>query len=384
MNIRYILYSILTKIRRNEMNYSSRTKNTDDLGKITEKEIYEIPASLNKVIENKAKIIDVAKKIVSSGIEHIYLIGSGSSYLAGFTISYLFNNIGSIPTYAIYATEFQYLIKPILNKNDCIIGLSQSGETKGVIESINIGKEHGCLTIAITNNMVSNLAKISDISLYLQCGVEISILSTKTYVSELAILSILSLEIAKKKKSITNNEYNTIWVNLASLPTNIQTHLSNLHKKIKLISKNLKLFEFCFYLGSGADYPTVMEGCLKLKEGARFIGHAYPTSEFSHGPLTLIGPNICVISIIPQENDKKKQNILKLLKKIKDLNGIILVFYCSNEVYDQFDFKIKVPTTNKYLRPIISVIGFQLLTLEIARLRGINCDTPRYLTKISH
>lgn len=121
------------------MSYSSTTKNTDDLGKITEKEIYEIPATLNKVIESRLKIIDVAKRIMSSGIEHIYLIGSGSSYLAGFTISYLFNNIGSIPTYAVFVTEFQYLIKPILNENDCIIGLSQSGETKGVIDSINIG-----------------------------------------------------------------------------------------------------------------------------------------------------------------------------------------------------------------------------------------------------
>jgi len=149
------------------MSYSSTTKNTDDLGLITEKEIYEIPSTLKNVIENKWKIIEVAERIVSSRIEHIYLIGSGSSYLAGFTISYLFNNIGSIPTYAIYATEFQYLIKPILNENDCIIGLSQSGETKGVIDSINIGRKLGCLTIAITNYMASNLAKISDISLHL-------------------------------------------------------------------------------------------------------------------------------------------------------------------------------------------------------------------------
>ncbi|TKJ16644.1 MAG: hypothetical protein CEE43_19580 [Promethearchaeota archaeon Loki_b32] len=320
---------------------------------------------------------------MSSGIEHIYLIGSGSSYLAGFTISYLFNNIGSIPTYAVFATEFQYLIKPILNENDCIIGLSQSGETKGVIDSINSGRKLGCLTIAITNYMASNLAKISDISLHLQCSIENSVLSTKTYISELVILSILSLEIAKIKKRITDNEYNTIWEDLTSLPKNIQTHLSKLHREIKSISKNLKTIEFCFYLGSGADYPTVMEGCLKLKEGARFIGHAYPTSEFSHGPLTIVGPNICVISIIPQENDKKKQNIFKILKRIKDLNGIVLVLYSSNEIYDQFDFKIKVPTTNQYLQPINSVIGFQLLTLEIARLRGINCDTPRYLTKIT-
>ncbi|MBY8983052.1 MAG: SIS domain-containing protein, partial [Candidatus Lokiarchaeota archaeon] len=172
-------------------------------GIITEKEIYEIPKTLSNIINNKEIIIKVAKEIANNNTKHIFIIGAGSSYHAGFAISYMFNRITKIPTFCEFSMEFQYLIKPILQKEDCIIAMSQSGETKDTIDSIKLAKDlKNCLTIAITNDDNSELAKSSDFSLSLLCEEEKSILATKTYINQLAVLSLLALNIAKEKNTI--------------------------------------------------------------------------------------------------------------------------------------------------------------------------------------
>ena len=173
------------------------------LGKHTQKEIFEIPSSLRKVIEHKKIFTKLAKEIVEKEVKHIFLVGAGSSYHAGFAMSYMFNRITKIPTFTEFSMEFQYLVKPILTKEDCVIGISQSGETKDTIEVIKISKELGCLTIGITNDANSNLAKISHYDIDLNCGKENSVLATKTYVTELTALAILSLEIANAVNSVT-------------------------------------------------------------------------------------------------------------------------------------------------------------------------------------
>ena len=203
------------------------------LGKLTQKEIFEIPSSLKKVIEQKNLISRIAKGIISKNVNHIFVIGAGSSYHAGFAMSYMFNRITKIPTFTEFSMEFQYLVKPILTKDDCVIALSQSGETKDTIDSIKISKEIGCLTIGITNDPNSNLAKISEYSINLNCGKENSVLATKTYVTELAVLAILSVEISKEKKSINNEEINSIWVELVRIPDKIYSILPILHENIK-------------------------------------------------------------------------------------------------------------------------------------------------------
>ena len=238
------------------------------LGKFTQKEIFEIPSSLRKVIDQKKEISHIAKVIIERKTNHIFLIGAGSSYHAGFAMSYMLNRITKIPTFTEFSMEFQYLVKPILTKEDCVIGLSQSGETKDTIEAIKISKGYGCLTIGVTNNLNSGLAEISDNTIHLNCGKENSVLATKTYVTELAALAILSLEIAKEKKSISNEEINSIWVELMRIPDKIHSILPILHDDIKEYSNFLKSTRFCFILGSGPDYATAMEAALKLKEGA--------------------------------------------------------------------------------------------------------------------
>lgn len=359
----------------------------EELGKITQKEIYEIPDALKRVIEQREIIEKIASEVISRNIGHIYLIGAGTSYHAGFAMAYMFNRITNIPTFTEFSMEFQYLIKPILKENDCIIGISQSGETKDTIESVEIGKRMGCLTIGLTNHISSSLGKTCYFGVSLQCEDEKSVLATKTYIAELAVLSMLSLEISRKKDIIAIEEYRLIWEELSSIPIKIKTILPVLHKEIKDHSQYFKFAEFCFILGSGPDYATAMEASLKLKEGARIFGQAYSTAEFPHGPITLADSKAWILAIIPHEDDKRKKNILNLLKRIKERKATILGLYESIEDEEEIpmpvDFRIQVPNTLKDLQPLMMILGVQLLTLEIARIKGINPDSPKFLTKVS-
>jgi glucosamine--fructose-6-phosphate aminotransferase (isomerizing) len=368
------------------LNLNEIQKNENVLGKFTQNEIFDIPNALKRAIKQKDLVNKIAKEVVKRGTRHIFLIGAGSSYHAGFAMSYMFNRVTNIPTFTEFSMEFQFLIKPILNPNDCVIGLSQSGETKDTIESIKIAKDIGCLTIAITNNLKSELAKVCEFSVSLECEEEKSVLATKTYVSELAILAMFSLEIGRENKSISNEDYNSIWVELIRIPDRIYSVLPLLHDKIKDYSQFFKFAKFCFILGSGSDYATAMEAALKLKEGARIYGQAYSTAEFPHGPITLADSNTCILAIIPHEKDKRKENLLNLLKRIKERKATIFGVYeaiKNEEIPDPIDYGIQVPNTLSDLQPLIMILAIQLLTLEISRINGINCDTPKFLSKVS-
>jgi glucosamine--fructose-6-phosphate aminotransferase (isomerizing) len=363
-----------------------KMEHNQNLGKYTQKEIFEIPNSLKKVINKKDYINKIASTIVNRNIEHIYLIGAGTSYHAGFAMTYMFNRITKIPSFTEFSMEFQYLIKPIITERDCIIGISQSGETKDTIQSVQISKELGCLTISITNNLDSKLAKICDFCIELESGEEKSILATKTYVAELAVLAMLSLEIANRKKIIKHEEYNSIWIELMRIPDRIKTILPETHEKIKKSSNFFKFAKFWFILGSGPDYATAMEAALKLKEGARIYGQAYSTAEFPHGPITLADSNTCILAIIPHEKDERKERILNLLERIKERNATIIGVYEtveSGKAPEPIDIGIEVPNTSIDLQPLVMILAVQLLVLEIAKTKGLNPDEPKFLTKVS-
>jgi glucosamine--fructose-6-phosphate aminotransferase (isomerizing) len=360
--------------------------NSKELGSITEREIYQIPGKLKLLLQNREKITEITNKIDVENIKHIYLIGAGSSYHAGFAMSYMFNSFG-IPTHCEFSMEFRYLIEPILRKDDCIIALSQSGETKDTIESIKLAKESkDCLTIAITNNIDSTLAHVCDHRISLYCGKEESVLATKTYINQLAVLAILALEMAKHRNSIKKERYDYIQQELEKIPKSIKDSLDPLHNEIKKYSQYFKFAEFCFILGGGPDYATAMEASLKLKEGSRIFGQAYSTAEFPHGPITLADSSAWILAIIPKEEDQRKRNLIRLLERIKERKATILGVYEAeepDETVEPIDFGIQVPNTIDDLQPLLMILAVQLLTLEISRIKGINCDTPKYLSKVS-
>jgi glucosamine--fructose-6-phosphate aminotransferase (isomerizing) len=352
----------------------------------TEEEIYEIPEKLKNAINQRDLIKKIANNFNEHNVKHIYLLGAGTSYHAGFAMSYMFNRITKIPTYTEFSMEFQYLIEPILLRDDCVIGISQSGETKDTIESIRIANKIGCFTIGITNNIESELAKACDFAISLKCDEEKSVLATKTYVSELAILSLLALEIAMSRKTISENEYKKVINELKSIPMLIKEILPDLHTHIKKLSQYFKFSKFCFIIGGGPDYATAMEASLKLKEGSRIFGQAYSTAEFPHGPITLADSDAWILAMISHEKDKRKENLINLLLRIKERKATILGIYeaeNSEELPNFIDFGIRVPNTLKDLQPLVMILAVQLLTLEIAKIKGINCDTPKFLTKVS-
>ncbi len=364
-----------------------KTNNIDQkLGRYTQSEIFEIPQCLKRVLKQKDLISTLVKEIVKRKTHHIYIIGAGSSYHAGYAMSYMFNRLTKIPTFTEFSMEFLYLIKPILSKEDCVIAISQSGKTKDTINSIEISKNMGCLTIGITNDLNSDLTKICDFNFGLKCKEEKSVLATKTYVSSLALLAILSLEIARENKTVVNEEYNKIWVELVRIPDKIHSILPLLHEKIKKHAIYFKNINYCFILGSGPEYATAMEASLKLKEGSRIFGQAYSTAEFPHGPITLADSNTGILAIIPYENDQRKQILLSLLKRLKEREAIIIGIYEYLEninVPEPVSYGIEIPNTVPDLQPILMILAIQLLTLEISRVYGINCDTPKFLTKVS-
>jgi glucosamine--fructose-6-phosphate aminotransferase (isomerizing) len=301
-------------------------------------------------------------------------------------MAYMFNRF-SIPTHCEFSMEFRYLIEPILQEDDCIIALSQSGETKDTIESIKLAKDSkDCLTIAVTNNIDSTLANVCDHKLSIYCGKEDSVLATKTYINQLAVLALLALEMAKNRGSINEEGYEEIQQELDKIPNTIKISLEPLHDKIRDYSQYFKFAEFCFILGGGPDYATAMEASLKLKEGSRIFGQAYSTAEFPHGPITLADSSAWILAIIPQEEDQRKRNLIHLLRRIKERKATILGVYEAEkpeETIEPIDFGIQVPNTINDLQPILMILAVQLLTLEISRIKGINCDTPKYLSKVS-
>ncbi len=362
-------------------------KKQKELGHYTRNEIFEIPNILCNLTRKFSEIEKVAKKLISNNINRIYLIGAGSSYHAGFAISYMFNRLSKIPCYTQYSMEFQYLTAPILKQNDLVIAISQSGETQDTVEATKIANEIGCITIGLSNNLSSSLISQCDYKLLLDCGEEKSVLATKTYLAELTILATLALYLAKCNEQISNEEFNKIWDELNSIPAKVKEIIPILHQKIKDISLYFKFAKFCFILGSGADYATAMEASLKLKEGARIFGQAYSTAEFPHGPITLADSDAFIIAIIPHENDKRKEKLLNLLNRIKERNAMIFGVYESDEFGLKnpkfMDIGLRVPNTIPDLQPLVVILPIQLLTLEIARIKGIDCDTPKFLTKVS-
>jgi glucosamine--fructose-6-phosphate aminotransferase (isomerizing) len=367
------------------MNTENVNGDIENLGKYTQREIFEIPQCLKRVLQQKDLISIIAKEILKRNTTHIYLIGAGSSYHAGFAMSYMFNRLTNIPTFTEFSMEFQYLIKPILKKEDCVIAISQSGETKDTIKSMEISKEIGCLAIGITNNLDSDLTKVCDFNIGLECREEKSVLATKTYVASLAILAMLSLEIAREKNTIINEEYNEIWVELVRIPDKIHSILPQLHSRIKKNAIYFKNLNYSFILGSGPEYATAMEAALKLKEGARIFGQAYSAAEFPHGPITLADSNTGILAIIPYEDDQRKYNLLNLLKRLKEREAIIFGIYefiKEETLPEPISYGIEVPNTVPDLQPILMILAIQLLTLEISRAYGINCDTPKFLSKV--
>ena len=310
--------------------------------------------------------------------KRIIICACGTSWHAGLVGEYMLEQYAEIPTEVDYASEFRYR-HPIIDKNDTVIFISQSGETADTLAALKEAKKKGALCLGVCNVVGSSIARDSDTGVYIHAGPEIGVASTKAFTSQLIVLSLITL-LAARRKNLSLFEGQEIIKELQSIPKKVEAILKQ-NELIKEISTKYSDSRNFLYLGRGYNFPVALEGALKLKEISYIHAEGYPAAEMKHGPIALIDNDMPVVFIATKDSvyDKVVSNI----QEVRARKGRILAIV--NEGDDQIesmvDHVIKVPKTHNMLTPILTVIPLQLIAYHIAVKKGLNVDQPRNLAK---
>jgi glutamine---fructose-6-phosphate transaminase (isomerizing) len=308
-----------------------------------------------------------------------YIISAcGTSWHAGLVGEYMFEQFIRIPTEVEYASEFRYR-NPIITENDSIFFISQSGETADTLAAMREAKLRGALTMGLCNAVGSTIARESDAGVYIHAGPEIGVASTKAFTSQLTVLAIITLFLARKKNmSLTDGK--SIVREMEQLPEKISKILQ-LNQQIEYIASEFQDAKNFLYLGRGYNFPVALEGALKLKEISYIHAEGYPAAEMKHGPIALIDENMPAVFIAPKDStyDKISSNIAEV--KARKGKIIAIASESDTEIDKIVDYSIKIPDTIRMLMPILTVIPLQLLAYHIAVKKGLNVDQPRNLAK---
>ena len=348
------------------------------------KEIYEQPEVIKKTINAfvNDKIDFNGSGLTSDilkDINGIYIVACGSAYHVGVCAQYIIEGLARVPVRVDIASEFRYR-KPLLNENDVLIVISQSGETADTLAALREAKELGIKTIAIVNTVGSSIAREADYVLYTLAGPEIAVATTKAYSTQLIVSYLFAIELASAKGKIDSNTYNSLLDEMKLLPDKISSILDNEIKRIQKISSELSGIKDAFYIGRGLDYAVSLEGSLKLKEVSYVHSEAYAAGELKHGTISLIEDETLTIGIITQ--DEIYEKTISNLVEVKSRGAYIITVAPSKIDVDKVtDYKITIPETNKYFYPSITVVPLQLLGYYIAVAKGVDVDKPRNLAK---
>ena len=311
----------------------------------------------------------------------IIIVACGSAMHAGLVGKNKIEELANIPVEVEIASEFRYK-KLFIDENSLVIAISQSGETADTLAAVKIAKEIKATTLGIINRVDSTIARNTDYVFYTKAGIEKAVATTKAYSAQIAILSLIALNIAIRNKLIDEIETNNIIESIKTLPTKIESLLTEEKiKEIKNIANKLYQKEDMYFIGRNVDYALCMEGALKLKEISYIHSEAYAAGELKHGTISLIDEGTPVISIITDE--KIAEKTISNIKEVKSrgANTILVTNEENNNNYDCIDNKIIIPTTHKLFEPILAVIPLQILAYEIAKLRGCDIDQPKNLAK---
>ncbi len=351
------------------------------------KEIYEQPNILKNVwmgrinlekgaVSFEEKILDLAE---SRSIERLMIIGCGTAYYAGLCGKYILERYTSIPVEVELGSEFRYRAIQ-LSPGTAVLAVSQSGETADTLASVRKARELGCRVISIVNVVGSTLTRESDHVIYTQAGPEISVASTKAYLTQLAALYLLSVFLGRARRQMTNQAARGLLSELMKIPEKIQWILDH-QDAIKIAAKKYHQAKSSFYLGRGFNYPTALEGALKNKEISYSHAEAYAAGEMKHGPIALIDKQFPVVCICTQGNTYEK--MISNVKEIEARGGkIIAIANPGDRIVKQLTrHVIEVPETVEELSPLLNVIPLQLLAYYIALYRGCDIDKPRNLAK---
>jgi len=322
-------------------------------------------------------IIEYEKKIINA--KRIIIAACGTSWHAGLVAEYLFEDLARIPVEVEYASEFRYR-NPVINEEDVVIAISQSGETADTLAAIEMAKSKGAIVLGICNVVGSSIARATHGGSYTHAGPEIGVASTKAFTAQVTVLTMMALSIARKKGTITESAYQEMAVEMQRIPEKVAEVLKT-EPYIKTIAEEYKDVAHFLYLGRGYNFPVALEGALKLKEISYIHAEGYPAAEMKHGPIALIDENMPVVFLAT--NMSAYEKIISNMQEVNARKGrIIAIVSEHDEVLDEVaEHVITIPKTSEALTPLLSVIPLQLLAYHIAVMRGCNVDQPRNLAK---
>lgn len=351
------------------------------------KEIHEQPKAItdtyrgrllrNEAIIKMAGVEDNMKKFLNAN--RIIIVACGTSWHAGLVAEYIFEDLARIPVEVEYASEFRYR-NPVITENDVVIAISQSGETADTLAAIKLAKSKGAFVFGVCNVVGSSIARETDAGAYTHAGPEIGVASTKAFTTQITVLTLMALRLARAKGTISSSDFRQHLLELELIPKKVEQALeSDAH--IRMIADIYKDSRNCLYLGRGFNFPVALEGALKLKEISYIHAEGYPAAEMKHGPIALIDENMPIVVIATKKGHYEK--VVSNIQEIKSRKGKIIgiVTEGDTQVRDLADHVIEVPDTLESLSPLLTTIPLQLLSYHIAVLLGKNVDQPRNLAK---
>jgi glutamine---fructose-6-phosphate transaminase (isomerizing) len=351
------------------------------------KEIYEQPRVIADALRGRMSaaqgwiklggLSEYSSRIANA--ERFIITACGTSWHSGLIGEYLIEDLARVPVEVEYASEFRYR-NPIINERDVVIAISQSGETADTLAAIGIAKERGALIYGICNVIGSSIARISDAGSYCHAGPEIGVASTKAFTTQICIITLIALQLAKEKGTISTSKLREILYELENLPKKIEKALE-LNDQILEIAKIYKDAKNFLYLGRGYNFPVALEGALKLKEISYIHAEGYPAAEMKHGPIALIDEEMPVVFLAT--NLSAYEKIISNIQEVKARKGKIIAIVNEGDTHIRslVDHIIEVPETEEVLSPLVTIVPLQLLSYHMAILRGCNVDQPRNLAK---
>lgn len=351
------------------------------------KEIYEQPRAIKDTY--RGRLLADQGLIRMAGIDlnmekflnanRIIIVACGTSWHAGLVAEYIFEDLARIPVEVEYASEFRYR-NPVITDKDVLIAISQSGETADTLAAIKLAKERGAFVFGVCNVVGSSIARETDAGAYTHAGPEIGVASTKAFTTQITVLTLMALKLAKAKGVFSESKYHEYLTELETIPTKVEKSLES-NTLIEIISDVYKDSTNCLYLGRGYNFPVALEGALKLKEISYIHAEGYPAAEMKHGPIALIDEHMPVFVIATKKGHYEK--VVSNIQEIKSRKGKIIAIVTEGDVQvkELADHVIEVPETLESLTPLLTTIPLQLLSYHIAVMRGCNVDQPRNLAK---
>ncbi len=351
------------------------------------KEIYEQPNTIFDCI--RGRIVNNDTEIKLSGvIDHpdrfinatrIVIVACGTSWHAGLIGGRLIENYTRIPARVEYASEFRYA-NPVISSSDVVIAISQSGETADTLAAIKLAKEKGAFVYGICNVVGSSIARETDSGTYIHVGPEIGVASTKAFTGQVTVLTMLALAIGQLRGTVSRSQLLEAISDIKKLPELIRETLK-LNDKIEKLSRTYTYAHNFLYLGRGYNYPSALEGALKLKEISYIHAEGYPAAEMKHGPIALIDKELPTVVIAP--NDELHEKVISNIQQVKARGGSVIAIVTKGdaEIPQIADYVLEIPAVAESVSPVVVSVPLQLLAYHIAIMKGCNVDMPRNLAK---